>query len=392
VIRLAAVAASVVLASGTMATASGCEASQAGVAGQHWRVAATFEARGGATHMSGITAVSGSDAWAVGTTYISATKSESLLEHWAGHSWQRVTLPAQTARAWTADKIMSIGASSASNVWAFGDFATTGIRYAHLSGHRWTLGAVPGTAVSRARRSATVLGPVSVISPTDVWAFGARLTGQRVTPYAAQFTGHRWVTRKVPGIGAIVAATVISPRDIVALAGSSLLGLGTHAPTVVRWTGTRWLPLPVQPHLPELDSASTMAVSAGRIWIGGYRSVGLSGEGYFAAELTGSTWKVTNLKGTDGTAGSALVSMVPDGEGGLWALAGSLSAESAERLWHFTDGVWQAPVSPRLGGTRAALSQLAVIPGTRSVWAAGAVDRSGPAVDGLIAVAGPEPG
>ena len=130
------------------------------------------------------------------------------------------------------------------------------------------------------------------------------------------------------------------------------------------------------------------------VWIGGDHPVGLSSQGYFAAELTGSTWKVTSLKGTaaDGIAGSALVSMVPDGAGGLWGLAESLSAGSTERLWHFTRGRWQAPVSPRFGGTSAALGQLAAIPGSRSVWAAGAVSRGGSAATaGLIAVAGPTP-
>jgi len=306
-----------------------------------------------------------------------------------------VALPAQTAKAWLADRISSVGASSAANVWAFGDVGPTGIRYAHLSGHRWILGAVPDTALSRSRKSATIIVQISVISPTDVWVYGSRLTGQQVTPYAAQFTGHRWVTRKVPGTGAIVAATVISSHDIVALAGSDqFLGLGTSTPTVLRWNGRKWLRLAVQPHLPELDNASAMAVSAGHIWIGGDHPVGLSSQGYFAAELTGSTSKVTNLKGTAayGIAGLALVSMVPDGAGGLWGLAESLSAGSAERLWHFTRGRWRAPASPRFGGTSAALSQLAAIPGTRSVWAAGAVSRGGSAAtDGLIAVAGPTP-
>jgi hypothetical protein len=400
VIRLAAGAASILLIGGIAATASACEASQASTSqpsalAQQWRVAATFSASGGATRIADIDAVSGSDAWAGGGTYFSAKKSTPLLAHWDGHSWRRVTLPAQTGKAWLADGISSVGASSATNVWAFGEFGRAGIRYAHLSGHRWIAGGIPGTAVSRSRLSLTALGPVSVISPTDVWVFGVRLSGQRVTPYAAQFTGHRWVTRTVPGTGAIVAATVISPHDIVALAGSAqFLGLGTSTPTVVRWNGRRWLPLPVRLHVPEPDNVSAMAVSDGHVWIGGDHPVGFSSEEYFAAELTGSTWKVTNLKGTaaDGIAGT-LISMVPDGEGGLWGLAASLTAGSAERLWHFTHGRWQAPVSPRFGGTSAALIQLAAIPGTRSVWAAGAVSRGGSAATyGLIAVAGPTPG
>jgi len=168
VIRLAAGAASILLVGGIAATASACEASQASALAQQWRVAATFSAKGGATQIAGIDAVSGSDAWAAGKTYFSAKKSTPLLEHWAGHSWRRVTLPAQTARAWLADGISSVGASSATNVWAFGGAAPTGIRYAHLSGHRWILGAVPDTALSRPRKSATIIGQVSVISRTDV--------------------------------------------------------------------------------------------------------------------------------------------------------------------------------------------------------------------------------
>ncbi len=126
-------------------------------------------------------------------------------------------LAAKTWASWGFSKNAVIAASSATDVWVFG--GVRAIRYARYNGHGWAFGTVPGTTLAKRPKALTIMSTAVVLSPTDAWVFGLRLaTGApgTVTPYAAQFTVHGWVTRTVPGAGSIAAVTAVSPRDILA--------------------------------------------------------------------------------------------------------------------------------------------------------------------------------
>ena len=85
-----------------------------------WRSVAKVSVKGEVTLLTGVDAVAKGDAWAVGGAVTSKdTEPVGLIEHWAGKSWKRVTLPAAVARAWNGDAGLSFpvaGASSATNV------------------------------------------------------------------------------------------------------------------------------------------------------------------------------------------------------------------------------------------------------------------------------------
>jgi hypothetical protein len=361
-----------------------------------WRTAATVTQAKGNAHIGSIAAVSASDAWASGETVTYAGKHAPVIEHWAGRSWRRVRLPAKIMKTWHSSGLDggAIAASSASNVWVVGG-NTQGVRFARTGKRGWQFGTIPGTAYRKQPLSATIVTTVKVISRTDAWVFGLRLSSSSVTatPFAAQFTGHRWVARRVPGAGAIAAVIVRSTRDMLALVGADeFLGVGANTATVVRWNGRKWTALAVQPKsLPGgLHNATSMAVSGGHIWIGGDFDSAPGTWSDFVAELTGSAWKVTDLPRSASTDDFQMTSLMPDGHGGLWALGGSSHFGVSQRLWHYTGGVWRVPISPRFGGSTGELAQLAAVPGTDSVWGAGAL-RLGASTAGLIAVDGPTP-
>jgi hypothetical protein len=359
-------------------------------------MAATVTQASGWAAITSIAAVSAGDAWASGQTATSGGRHTPVIEHWSGRSWQRVRVPAKT---WDSAGLEGgvIAASSASNVWVVGGTAR-GIRYARTGGRGWQFSTIPGTAYRKRPFAVTIATTVEVFSRTDAWVFGLRLSnsGATVTPYAAQFTAHGWHTRTVPGTGAVAAVIVKSPRKMLALVGSDeFLGFGTNTPTVVQWNGRKWTPLPVQPKLPPtgLSNATSMAEAGGHIWIGG--DYPLSGKqlgeyGDFAAELTGSTWKLRELPDSASADDFQLNSLVPDGRGGLWALGRSYTYGVSQRLWHYSGRLWRAPISPRFGGSASELLQLAAVPGTDSIWGAGLLAR-GASVDGLIALEGPTP-
>jgi hypothetical protein len=170
-------------------------------------------------------------------------------------------------------------------------------------------------------------------------------------------------------------------------------GQSASTPSVAHWNGKAWAAAPAQPTSSELPAGATLtsilASRGGHVWIGGGATNAKGGTTEFAAELTGSTWKVSTLSATASASDYALTSMAPDGRGGIWAIAGGLATTSV-RIWHLTGGAWTGPSSPSFGSSRRILFQLAAVPGTSSVWGVGAV-ALGTRTEGLLALEGPTP-
>jgi hypothetical protein len=120
-------------------------------------------------HLSAVAATSSRDAWAVGATgpVSEGTAQQTLAEHWNGKAWTRV--PSPNLPGSTASFLQSVTAVSASNAWAVG-YATVGGRYKaitmHWNGHRWTL--LPASSPGG---DAQLLG-VAFSWTNNIWAVG----------------------------------------------------------------------------------------------------------------------------------------------------------------------------------------------------------------------------
>jgi hypothetical protein len=420
VIKLASRCAAIVAAGSALALAGGLVSAQAATTG--WRTNTTVAVRGSQTLLTNVTASSPADAWAVGFSGKDKSTSvpQSVIRRWTGKAWRTVTLPAKVARAWarTAPLDSSVGAASARSVWVFGSFNGS---YLRLSGSRWSIGRLPG-AGSASSGTLVFVDVVKVFSSTDVWAFGERdLASGSVEPYAAQYNGHKWSMATVPGSGAITAVAAVSARDIWAVESPDSSGLlastatrsalaaspaarsaaatlraassAATAPVVLQWTSKSgiWKDAAKQPTLAATDQlVSAVAEPGGHVWFGGSASNSANGTSPLTAEWTGTSWSVKDLPGKASSADWELGSMAPDGTGGIWALAEN-NASGAERIWHLHGTTW-AQARPAFGKHAWILEALAVVPGTHSVWAVGAVQgRSKSSVNGLIAVDGSLP-
>jgi hypothetical protein len=393
-----------VLAGSAVALVGGMLPAQAATTG--WRTVAKISVKGKETLLTGVDAVAKGDAWAVGGAFTAKeTKPVGIVEHWAGKSWKRVTLPTAVAKKWNADSgeaFPVVSASSASNVWAFSENVASpkgSDGYLRLNGRKWTTGTLPGTSLSSGKF--VIITAARVISSKDVWVFGGKLKASSsslaFTPYAAQYNGHKWATKSVPGDGAVVGVSEISAGNMWAAIGTPQLysapgEASASTPSVAQWNGKAWAAAPVQPTSAELPAGasldSILAVKGGNVWIGGGATNSKGGTSEFAAELTGSTWTATTLPATASTNGYALTSMAPDGSGGIWAAAGGLFVTKV-RIWHLTGTTWTSS-SPAFGSSQRTLFQLAAVPGTSSVWGVGVVARRN-SDEGLIALVGPTP-
>ena len=419
-IKLASRCAAIVVTGSALALAGGLVPAQAATTG--WRTNATVTVRGSETLFTGVAATSPGDAWAAGIsdTNKGNASPQAVIRHWTGKTWRTVALPGKVAREWArATAIGSpVAVASARSVWVFGSFTGS---YLRLSGSRWSIGRLPG-AGSASSGTLTVIDAVKVFSSTNVWAFGVReLESGSAEPYAAQYNGHKWSTVTVPGSGAITAVAAVSAKDIWAVESAASSGVLVSAatrsalaaspaarsavarlhaatsaatsPVVLQWTSKTksWqyaAPLPK-------SAASDQFVSAveepgGHIWFGGSASNSAKGTSPVTAELNGTGWSVKDLPGKASSADWEVVSMAPDGTGGIWALAGN-TANGAERIWHLNGTRW-AQARPAFGKHAWILEALAVVPGTHSAWAVGAVQgRSKSSSNGLIAVDGALP-
>lgn len=139
-----------------------------------------------------VSAVSATDAWALGS--VLATHCHEFLEHWNGRTWRSMRIPAELSADLNAPPV---AASSASDVWAFGDIVRSGVvgdvAYAErFNGKRWHTARLPG---SPRWVGATSADDMSAVGPT-VKSAAAPLRKQ--TLIAMHWDGSGWRSFVLP--------------------------------------------------------------------------------------------------------------------------------------------------------------------------------------------------
>lgn len=372
-------AAKVARAAGSASAARAADAADA-AAMASWRVTASVQARNQRIQLSDVAADAANDAWAIGSARMANQASfQPVIEHWNGRAWQQVTLPASVLKTLGTSSVhATIGASAPANVWAFGN----GGYWLHWNGKRWTAGRL-------ARPAPAALGPYVgsplVFSPSDVWAFGDYQTRSgTLVPYGVHFNGQDWQPFTTSGHLGFAAESAVSPTDIWALMNAGVSGSGG---ALTRWNGSQWAHVPLPSALTASATLySVYAHSDSDVWVGGKAK--RTGNGV-VAHWDGATWTTDTFGPVKNFSPDALVQMVSDGQGGIWALA-SCTLGSCWRLWHYTGGQWHGPVQPSINGASMFVAELAHVPGTTAVWAAGG-STTGTVSGGFIALQGTVP-
>ena len=362
----AATVAAVVLAAGPSAAATG------------WKVVSVP----GTGSLSGISADSASDAWAVGTSGSGFT-AKPLADHWNGKSWQQVALGA-TERTLTA-----VSAASPTDAWAVG--TNTGYeagRFAfawHWDGSTWTEAGPPGN---------TRQG-VADIGPGNAYAVGQVL---------AHWTGTGWSAQSFPNPAQPGQSTTTPPGgglDAVSADGASdVWVVGSYSTATscattceetfaLHWDGSSWQLAPMPPVNRSTDPnlnytlGSVDVIGPADVWAAGYTDDATAPFGSSVGTLTehwdGTRWSVVPAPSPGPAA--ALTGIAGNSAASVWAVGDDTAsgATAPQTLTMFWDGTsWAVVASPDPGGS-GQLSSVSATPGAATFWAAGTGGR-GPLV------------
>ena len=317
------------------ASARAAPVSAAGqAAGRAWRLVARrhYGADGNLSGFSAVIAPAKDDAWVFGGTNPGGPGSPTA-EHWDGRRWQAVWLPARLSGF-----IIAASASSARSIWAVSYLGTYVL---HWNGRIWT--------VARRWRSAGTATSIAAISPSDVWVFG---DGGRGTWH---YDGRSW-TRITGAAGSIYRASAVGRNNIWAITQAA------DGRSVEHYNGRKWRLAPTGPALAGTRPDDILAVSRHDIWVDG---VSLARDRLVVVHWNGMRW--TRF------AAPWLVAperFAADGKGGIWIPTVTGGLTSTTWILHLTRaGRWSR--TKVTAGLFSGVGDLALVPGTRSLWGSG---------------------
>jgi len=248
--------------------------------------------------------VSGRDAWAVGP---------GIILHWDGTTWTDV--PSSIA----SDYLTGVSAATSTDAWAVGHaglVATTKAVILHWDGASWTPVKVPDAGPT------STLTAVSAVSPTDVWAVGSsgpsngRLRGSKT--FAVHWDGTSWKRVSVPSPAPGAKLFGVSARSGADVWAVGDVGDNTANAMIVHWNGRSWksvkTPRPAQGES-ELLAVSTSSPRSA--W-----AVGSSGGSRtMTMHWDGRAWTLVRTPSPGGPGTGALLAGVSAGSaGGTWAV------------------------------------------------------------------------
>ncbi|MEV4000945.1 hypothetical protein [Actinomadura sp. NPDC049753] len=318
-------------------------ASVADAAATTWPLVQSSPKADTGTSLSGLATAPDGTMWAAGGRQASGV-SKPILQRLTGDTWSDVTLPAAAAPY----RFNAAAATSASNLWLAAQLNTSGDSHAVL---RWN-----GTAWN------TFKVPLG-FQPTDIATAGPGSAWVVSASAAKHWNGTAWADTPIG----------IKPRAITAVSPTSAWAVGWAGeglPATAHWNGTSWTTVPFPPVdgvvRGEIASAlsDVYAASENDVWaVGTVRVPDETGKTVARSML--AHWNGTEWSNVLGAPGTYLTRVASDGAGGIWVSAGDVMRHRTAA------GVWSDEKLAQPTGTKAVPSELALRPGTTTMWAVG---------------------
>jgi hypothetical protein len=337
----------VLLALAAVAPAAACAATSGPAARP---LAAGFD--GGA--FSGVSSVSGSGAWAVGTINGTNRTALTLAARWDGKGWSQESSPSPGG-ANEISQLTGVSAVSGNDAWAVGYYGTFGLETValHWDGASWTEVATPNPGYPS---SSSTLYAVSALSATDAWAVGTY--GNTEQTLVAHWNGTSWALMSSPSPGGPegsellgVSTTSATSAWAVGCYGSSNVSLGQQT-LALRWNGSTWAQTPTPEPGASGCLTSVTALSRSNAWAVGWTQASLTGlKQTLVLHWNGSRWaRVASPAATTGSSELSGVSAISATD--AWAAGYASGAQGDTTLiMHWNGTRWATVASPSQGSS-----------------------------------------
>ena len=318
--------------------------------------------------LAAVSAGSAHDAWAVGQTRTTKT----LALHWNGTSWAQVPTPAPGAFGSLLSGVTEI---SPTNVWAVGSSNGSGSAalVLHWNGAKWARVATPSAGIAG-------LSGVSAVSANDIWAVGSGGTTTRETTLVLHWDGRKWTrvpSPTPPGqVVALFSVSAVSATDVWAVGRDLTAKLGKTL--VLHWDGKAWTQVPSpSPSAPDNQLFAVHMTSATDGWAVGLGSGSLGADVTLVLHWDGTAWTQVSSPSfglSNGGSQLAAVSALTGSDAWASGLVFTNGGGEGTLLLHWNGMAWTrvAAPSPSPGGATGGsfLNGVAMV-ATADVWSAG---------------------
>ncbi len=199
------------------------------------------------TQLTAVHEISARDAWAVGT-YDTEAGNQTLTLHWDGTSWTQKPSPNPGPGA--TGELTGVTATSGGDVWAVGHYVvsdnpevTVSTLVMHWDGTSWKQADSPSPGQGNAQ-----LSSVAATSPSDAWAVGFFANGTSGQTLILHWNGTSWsqvaspdpfVDNHLTGVAATSAGSAIAVGT-----GRNNGRQDLSTTLALRWDGTAWTQAP----------------------------------------------------------------------------------------------------------------------------------------------------
>lgn len=239
----------------------------------------------------GVTAISPTDAWAVGGTYW-FSPTYTVAYHWNGKTWKQVPTPTPGGDAF----FNGVAATSAHNAWAVGaisggpgDQGYSIPLIEHWNGKKWK------RQYFRLPIHSGQFNAVAATSPDNAWAVGGTGNGGPNGALIEHWNGKTW--KRLPantpgGHGWLDAVSATSPDNVWAVGYTNTTSVYTSL--TEHWNGKTWSVVPSPNPTGDTDLRGVAASSPDNAWAVGYTNPTTCNPmcGTVAMHWNGTAWTV----------------------------------------------------------------------------------------------------
>lgn len=316
--------------------------------GTAWKVVPSPSPSGSSgAYLYAASAVSASDVWAVGYSSAGSTTSP-LAERWNGKSWKIVSVPSPSGA--TGVNLYAVDAVSADDVWAVGyqqpSFTTV---IEHWNGTSWSVVPSPDPAGA----SSSWLSGISGTSASDIWAVGYWGEGLTTSTLAEHWNGTSWSIATSPSPGGQNEVTSLEAVHANGAKYAWAVGYlydGPVTETVAEhWNGHAWSAVPSADPIGSATSLVAVdASSSSDVWaVGDATNNSTSVTSTIAEQWNGTAWKITSSPNPSGSSDSSLTGVSVISAVNAWAVGYSWNGTATSTVVeHWNGKTWTLTGAP----------------------------------------------